>query len=56
MIDCSHAGAEPHSQGRGGSEIGVQDDETGAEGRVLEGVFVVRAIVGRPRDGSVLAR
>ena len=56
VVDGADAGAEPDGERGGGGEFGGEDDEAGAEGEVLEGVFVVREVVGGAGEGRVFAR
>lgn len=56
VVDGADAGAEPDGEGGGGAEVGAEDDEAGADGEVLEGVFVFGDVVGGAGDGGVFAR
>ena len=56
VVDGADAGAEPDAQGGRGAEGGAEDDEAGADGEVLEGVFVPGEVVGGAGEGGVFAR
>ena len=55
VVDGSDARAQPDVKRGGGGECGVEDDEAWSDGEVLEGVLVLRRVIGGPSDGSVFA-
>ena len=56
VVDGSDARAEPDGQGGRGAQFWTQDHEAGPDGEVLEGVFVLRCVVGGAGQGGVFAR